>query len=93
MLFRIALYRIAMGIAVVSLVACVSHELEYDMGSSVAQMVDSQVYNRDAVNNPPKGVVGGMDGGAGENVINSYRQTDTKKTSVSEEVEFSMGDN
>ncbi|MBN4055681.1 hypothetical protein JYU12_02945, partial [bacterium AH-315-K03] len=73
--------------------ACASRHLDYEMGSSVKQMIDKQVYNPEAVNNPPKGIVAGMDGGAAENVINSYRKVGSQKQESAGDAEFTMKGN
>ena len=80
--------RIVVTVAFVSLAACMSQAPQPVMGTSVAQMVESQIHNHDAVNNPPKGVVGGLDGGAGEKIISAYRQGGKKSAPVNEQIEF-----
>jgi len=82
---------IALSVALLSLTACLNQAPKSDMGRSVAQMVESQIHNHDAVNNPAKGVVGGLDGGIGEKIINGYRQSGEKTSAVNENIEFGKG--
>jgi len=82
---------IALSPALLVLTACLNQTPKPDMGHSVGQMVESQIHNHDAVNNPPKGIVGGLDGGMGEKIINGYRQSGEKTNAVNENIEFGKG--
>jgi len=82
---------IAFTTTILALTACLNQTPQPDMGRSVAQMVESQIHNHDAANNPPKGVVGGLDGGRSEKIISGYRQSSEKATAVNENIEFGKG--
>lgn len=75
----------------VFLTSCMSNNLNYEMGSSVNQMLESQFHNPTAVANPVSGIAQGMDGSYGEGVINSYREANTDTSVSSEDAEFSVG--
>ncbi len=83
---------IACVVTLVSLLAlggCESQP-QHEFGSSVDEMIVSQTYNPEAVNNPAKGVVGGMDGTAAEQIITTYRGSGAKETPVDRNIGFEL---
>jgi len=82
-------FLITLGVAV-ALSGC-SSQPNYVMGSSKADMENLQTYNLNAVNNPPEGIVAGLDGSVGENIINRHRNTEAAPIAVEQDVEFTMG--
>lgn len=82
-------YQLVIVTCFVTLSACASQHTSYEMGSATRQIVQSQTFDKEAANNPPKGVVAGMDGGAAEQVIRSYRKAGKQQGSA-EQATFSM---
>ncbi len=66
---------------------CAYQDLNYEMGSSVAQMEDKHIYDRDNAANPPEGIVEPVDGEASQKALDSYREVETKE--VTENVSYS----
>ncbi len=75
-------------VSALGLVACQSSP-EHELGSSVNEMIVSQTYNPEAVNNPTTETVG-LDGTVGEQIITTYRNSGAKETSVDRNIGFEL---
>jgi hypothetical protein len=74
-----------------SLAACLHNDrLDYDKRVAINEMIEQQIYDKEAAINPPKGVVNGLDGGVAEQVINNHRSGNKEAASAERDISFKV---
>jgi len=64
--------------------------LDEDFGNSVRNMVDAQIGNRAAAENPPVNPPMALDGQRGWNVLEAYREDVAKPKEVEEQIQINV---
>ncbi|MEA3411731.1 MAG: hypothetical protein U9R74_09350 [Pseudomonadota bacterium] len=61
-----------------------------DFGNSVRNMIDAQIYNHAAAQNPPVDPPLALDGQKGENVLEAYRKDVAKPKKIEERIQINV---
>jgi len=65
--------------------------VDEDFGNSVRNMVDAQIYNPAAAQNPPVNPPLALDGQKGQNALEAYRKDVAKPKKVEEQIQINVG--
>jgi len=64
--------------------------VDEDFGNSVRNMVDAQIYNHAAAQNPPVDPPLALDGQKGQNALEAYRKDVAKPKKVEEQIQINV---